>query len=718
MKTKPFESIVFEDIIFGHKIEETTAPKGCALLSVKAVAVPADADLCICGENDYFGNWNTAKAVPFKYAGNCIWKGAVPAKWLTGEFKFIYRGSEIRWEECGNRTFYGLGGETIDLGNVAISPARSRIAGTAIPVFSLRSAESWGIGEFNDLKHMALWCAKTGQRIIQLLPVNDTTSTGTWTDSYPYSAISIMALNPMYLNPEKVGKLRSAKLDKELRQERERLDKLEKIDYEAVLAMKRRYFEAIYRQNGKRNMESAAFDRFFKENEEWLLPYAAFRTLADKFGTADFSQWGKYSKYTKKKVKTLFEGEDGEKMNYYIFLQYHLDLQLKEAVNEVHKSGIAIKGDIPIGIAPRSVEAWTDPELFYLDSSAGAPPDAFAADGQNWGLPTYNWDRMKEDGYAWWHRRFAKMAEYFDAYRIDHILGFFRIWEIPGCEKSGLMGHFSPALPFTAEELWQRGFHFDHNRHAEPCNGEHLDRLFLEDPHHKGLYHPRIASQFTKSYNDLPWDQKEAYNALYDDFFYHRNIGLWREKAMEKLPQLVGATRMLACAEDLGMIPSCVPEVLDALEILALEVQRMPKETWRTFGDPASYGYMTVCTTGSHDTSSLRGWWKEDGAMSQKYWNEMLHQGGAAPAELEPWMCEEILSQHLKSASMLCIFPLQDWYATEARYCGQNPDDERINVPAISPWYWRWRMPMTIEALSTDEDFCSKVRSLIKSAGR
>ena len=155
-------------------------------------------------------------------------------------------------------------------------------------------------------------------------------------------------------------------------------------------------------------------------------------------------------------------------------------------------------------------------------TKSGAPPDAFAADGQNWGLPTYNWEEMAKDGYAWWKARLRKMSEYFDAFRIDHILGFFRIWEIPMGVQSGLLGHFNPALPYSADELHSRGFNPD-------------SQLFVPDPHRDGWYHPRIASQNTEDYQRLNDSLKNAYNDLYNDFFYHRHNGFWKERAMRKL---------------------------------------------------------------------------------------------------------------------------------------------------------------------------------------
>ena len=399
----------------------------------------------------------------------------------------------------------------------------------------------------------------------------------------------------------------------------------------------------------------------------------------------------------------FYAGEAKPEMDYYIFLQYHLDRQLHEAHEYARSKGVALKGDIPIGITPHSVEAWAEPEYFNMGEQAGAPPDAFAADGQNWGFPTYNWDRMAQDGFAWWKRRFRKMAAYFDAYRIDHVLGFFRIWEIPVPYKSGLMGHFSPALPYSVDDLRWRGFHFDEQRHARPyADNDPREVLFLEDPVHKGLWHPRISAQYTRSYNDLQQWEKDVFNRIYDEFFYTRNTEFWREQAMRKLPELIGATNMLTCAEDLGMIPACVPQVLSDLHILSLEVQRMPKDPKQMLGNPEEYPYMSVCTTGSHDTSTLRGWWGEN------------HDGEDCPIEA----CEWIIAEHLHSPAMLTILPLQDWFSIEPSLRVKDVAGERINIPANPKHYWRWRMHLTLEEMLDNKAFNQKVAAMVKQSGR
>ena len=701
----PLWSKAFTNVIFCNppaKINVT----GNVSFSMTYPDVRTGEVLAITGSGSMFDDWK--KFIPFGY-------DELPLRSVflnvtePFEFKIVILDSKTGvpklWELGPNHFLAEVPAKNSFLAILNLMPNFERKpwrgTGTVIPIFSLRSESSFGVGEFEDLKKLADWAADSGQNIIQVLPVNDTTTTRTWTDSYPYSAISSFALHPIYLSLAGAG----LKPDHEYKKFQAELNSLQYLDYERVLKEKERLARRLFHRDGKKTLSSSDFKDFVQKNAYWLKPYADFCVLRDNFGTADFSKWKEYSEYDEARVNEYCH-KHHEEENFYCWIQYHLDKQLKEAVEYAHSKGIAIKGDIPIGVSRTSVDTWRFPKLFNLDSQAGAPPDAFSADGQNWGFPTYNWDEMAKDGYEWWKERLKKMSEYFDAFRMDHILGFFRIWEIPADKKSGLEGHFNPALPYTGDEVRSMGF--DPN-----------SMLFVPDPHHDGLYHPRISAKSTDDYKALTSSFKDRFNKLFEDFFYHRNDALWKETATKRLSALLGATKMLACGEDLGMIPACVPETMKQFRILSLEVQRMPKKLGEDFGDPAEYPYLSVCTTSSHDTSTLRAWWEEDRALTDKYYHSMLHCDGETPYFCEPWVCERIIEQHLLSPSMLCILPLQDWASIDAavRYQG-NPKDERINVPAEVPHYWRWRMPITLEDLLSRKGFNSKVRNMIQKSCR
>ena len=664
-------------------------------------------------------------------------------------------------------------------------PGRTwRAAGTAVPVFSLRSEKSFGVGEFNDLKALVDWAALTGQKVLQLLPVNDTTMTGTWEDSYPYNANSSFALHPQFIHLPAAG----VEEDEEYVSLRNELNALPEVDYEKVNNEKRRLLGKAFARTGRRVTATKAYRKFVEENASWLLPYAAFCTLRDEYGTADFTRWkatkdkaavkagaasdADWSAYDRASVEK-YMAEHKKEIDFHCFVQYHLHCQLVEARDYAHSKGIIFKGDLPIGVSRTSADAWVNRRLFHLDSQAGAPPDAFSTEGQNWGFPTYNWEEMSKDGYSWWKDRLAKMSQYFDSFRIDHILGFFRIWEIPVSAVHGLLGHFNPAMPYSSEELARLGFDMSSGRYSEPyiddslidgVFGDLADKvrsrcmkdgrlkpeystqrkvlekfpakdgeqavlreglmhiidnvLFVEDPRRKGMWHPRIAAQYTYSYGLLDEYRRRAFDRLYDDFFYRRHNAFWKESAMRKLPSLLSATGMLACGEDLGMIPDCVPDVMNEYQILSLEIQRMPKNPQETFADPAHYPYRSVCTTSTHDMNPIRAWWEEDRSVTARFWHEVLGGQGDAPWFCEPWICRRIVEMHLESPSMLAILPLQDWLSMDGDIRLEDPSKERINIPAVSRHYWRYRMHLTLESLLGQTGFNSALRDMILSSGR
>ena len=664
--------------------------------------------------------------------------------------------------------------------NTGSSP---KYAGVAVPVFSLKSNDSFGIGEFNDLKLLADWCEKTGMKIIQILPINDTRTDDSWDNSYPYKAISTKALHPIYLNLDKLGTLNDINDIQYFQSQKEILNSKDYVDYPEVMKAKDAYFKKIFAQTWNKIKDNEDYKTFFKENEEWLVPYAEFclQTTDNRQQTTDLVQSSEF-KVLSSEFRVSVSSQCSEfkvlSSEFYYFLQYHLDKQLTEAVDYLHKKGIALKGDIPIGIGRHSVEAWSNPELFNLDCQAGAPPDAFATEGQNWGFPTYNWEAMAKDNYQWWRERLTQMSRYFDAYRIDHILGFFRIWEIPYEATQGLLGYFSPAIGdqlsdishqlSTNEERLTKPYirgHFLHEffgEYTEEVREKYLNEtsfsyfelkeefntqrkiidffvrqqttdnrhkydkikngllslcnevLFVRDKKDKNIIYPRIALQFTHSYNELEDHQKDKINKLYDDFFYHRNEGLWKEEALKKLPKIIEASDMLVCGEDLGMVPACVKDVMQQLNILSLEVQRMPKNPWETFVNPANNPYLSVDTTSTHDMSTIRGWWEEDGGLANRFYREMLGHHEGAPYFAEPWVCKEIIEQHLKSSSMLVILPIQDYIAMNGEFRWDATQREQINVPANPHHHWCYKMHQGLESLNERQDLNDLIYTLIK----
>lgn len=787
-------SSAFTDCI-NHQVPQEMKPETGSKIVRLIVRAPQLRDgerLGVLGADKALGAWDVQKILPMTQHTYNEWVADIDATHLEGshlEFKFVaFRNAknDLLWEASMNRTVdlpEMKAGELVsyELDQAFFALYNRKLAGTLVPVFSLRTRKSAGIGDFGDLKTMIDFVASTGQKVLQLLPINDTTITHTWTDSYPYSCISVFAIHPQYANLHALPELKDAKARAEAEKTCAELNALDKIDYEKVNGFKINYLRQIFNQEGEKMMKTAEYKAFFQDTEQWLVPYAQYSYLRDKNGTADFNQWPDHQVWDEAERKALTDPKTAAYKNvaFFYFVQFVLDRQMQEAHEYAKAKGVILKGDIPIGVNRNGCDVWMEPKYFNLNGQAGAPPDDFSANGQNWGFPTYNWFEMLKDGCQWWNRRFQNMARYFDAYRIDHVLGFFRIWEIPVHSVHGLLGQFAPALAMSREEIESYGLHFQDDRFTRPfitdwvldrvfherageVKEKYLDRLdderyqmkpevdtqrkvealfadvtdekelwlrdglyalisdvlFVRDHTNPGVFHPRISAQLDFIYESLYDNDKAAFNRLYNDYFYRRNNQFWYQEAMKKLPKLVQATRMLVCAEDLGMVPDCVPWVMDELKILSLELQSMPKDPSVKFGYLSRNPYRSVCTISSHDMPTLRMWWDENIQRTQEYYNTMLYRQGPAPHPLPGWLASDIISRHLTSPSMLCILSIQDWLATDEALRLPDADAERINIPANPKHYWRYRMHLNIEDLAADKRFVQNITEMISQSGR
>ena len=757
-------------------------------LVVRAPQLRKGEHLLVCGEHSHMGNWQPDYAIRMYEHNYNEWVTDLDREAFGDrketELKFIAtddKGNTL-WETGFNRK---LALPEMKEGEVCIYEmdqaffeiCDTKLAGTLIPVFSLRSKGSFGVGDFGDLKMMINWIAETNQKVLQILPVNDTTSTHTWTDSYPYSAISIFALHPQFADLRQLPAIKDRKKAEDYEALREELNALKQIDYERVNNAKTEYLRIIFKQEGEEAMKTDGFKEFMKENEHWIAPYAKYCSLRDKYGCVDFAKWKGNEQWNEADRKALLDPKSKEfkEVAFYYYVQFILNNQMRAAHEYAMARGVILKGDIPIGVNRNGCDVWHEPQYFNLNSQAGAPPDGFSINGQNWGFPTYNWQRMIDDGCQWWIRRFQNMSKFFDAYRIDHVLGFFRIWAIPTTCVHGLLGQFAPAIAMTREEIEGYGLHFQEELftkpfiarwvvyrvfgiHAEEVIGKYLnhehddifslkpeydterkieaafagkdtdtdiwirdglyalaaDVLFVRDINDSNKFHPRITAQLNFMYEALVDSDKEKFNRLYNDYYYRRNNNFWYSEAMKKLPVLVQATRMLVCAEDLGMVPDCVAWVMDELRILSLELQQMPKDPKVKFGELWKNPYKSVCTLSTHDMPSLRQWWDEDWDRTQIYYSSQLCRGGAAPHPLPGWLAKEIITNQLTCPSMLCILSLQDWFAIDEKLRLPDADAERINIPANPRHYWRYRMHVNIEELINNKEYNDNIKELVR----
>jgi 4-alpha-glucanotransferase len=794
--TEPFTSTLLKDNVESALAKKITKTK-THLFKVKAPLLKKGQTLCMIGESAVLGNWDIGKSLPLTKIKDADYKDPVYFELALDlketSFPLIYKYGIydhkkklfISYESGNNRVVYEPASKNklviCNDGFAALNSTEWKGAGVAIPVFSLRSNEGCGVGEFSDIKLLVDWSKKIGLKLIQLLPVNDTTATHTWMDSYPYAAISAFALHPLLIRIDEMILPKQESLIESYILEKEKLNALKAVDYESVMKLKWKILRTLFDKNGKHELASASFTEFFKDNAHWLVSYSAFSYLRELHGTVNFNAWPTHSKYNELAIQKLADPKSStySEISFYYYVQYHLHLQLKSATRYAHENGIIVKGDIPIGVYRFGADAWQHSDLFHMDRQAGAPPDDFAVKGQNWGFPTYNWEKMAATNYSWWKLRFEQMRFYFDAFRIDHILGFFRIWSIPMHAVDGIMGRFVPAIPLSLHEFHSKGISLDADRFTQPfINETNLFQLFgydneyvknnylealgdgqytflpafktqVEIVHHfktlpnddwqnkiqdgllflltnvilfedekPGLYHFRFNIEGTSSFQSLDEKTKKILRELYVDYFFVKQNNAWEKEALEKLPNLKRATNMLICGEDLGLVPACLPEVMKQLGILSLEVQRMPKANNSLFFNPKDAPYLSVVTPSSHDTSTLRGWWEEDPSKTQQFFKEQLEQSGEAPKFCEPWINKAILIQHLYSPAMWSVFQLQDYLGVDAKLRRQDPHAERINEPANPKHYWRYRMHLSLETLIASKSFNEDWAIAIKESGR
>jgi 4-alpha-glucanotransferase len=789
--TEPFTKVLLRSNTTPVKVRK--AKSVTHILSVKTPLLQKGQTLCVLGSGNALGFWDSSdpllmtkeEGTDFYRVELNLHKENFPIAYKYGVYDTITQ-RFVRYEDGNNRILHEASvKDKLTMVNDGFAVLPNTIwkgAGVAIPVFSIRTEHGLGVGEFTDLKKMVDWAVNTGLKMIQLLPVNDTTATHSWTDSYPYAAISAFALHPLYLNLDALVN-DDVKLQKQINVEKAKLNALPEIDYEAVIGFKTKLIQKIYTVKGQDTLSSEGFQEYFAQNKHWLQSYAAFCYLRDQYGTVDFNQWPAYRHFNQQEIDLLTAKESAayKEIALHYYVQYQLHVQLKEATAYAHDHGIIVKGDIAIGVYRHGADAWQHPELYHMDAQAGAPPDDFAVAGQNWGFPTYNWQQMQAYGFAWWKQRFEQMSYYFDAFRIDHILGFFRIWSIPMDAVEGILGRFVPAIPVHINEFQQRGISFDHHRFTKPFINDnvlwelfgydnelvkkefldydgfghytlkpafatqrqveaHFQTLEQDEQHEKvkkGLYnlisnvillpasetdyehfHFRIGIENTSSYRYLDAHVQGLLKDLYVDYFYRRQDEFWRQEALQKLPALKRVTNMLICGEDLGMVPDCVPDVMKQLGLLSLEIQRMPKDPKKDFFHPNDAPYLSVVTPSTHDMSTIRGWWEEDPERIQQFYNHELGQWGEAPAYCEAWINQAIVLQHLYSPAMWSVFQLQDLVGISAALRREDPHQERINIPANPKHYWRYRMHLSMEELMKEVSFTNELKGYIEASGR
>jgi 4-alpha-glucanotransferase len=624
--------------------------------------------------------------------------------------------------------------------------------GVVVPLFSLRSKESVGIGEFLDLVPFGQWANKCGMDLIQLLPVNDTGE-----ESSPYSARSAFALNPVYIRLQEI-KGANEILGNEPKEQNEKFMSHSRIPYIEVVRYKRHALRMIF---DKTKSDIAANESFAKwiDKNDWVQPYSIFCARKAENNEAHWKEWQKKDNISEDDI--LFQK----------WMQWIAENQFLKAINELNKLGVRLKGDIPILINEDSADVWHYPQFFSLENRAGAPPDMFCYNGQNWAFPTYKWDNLEKENFAWWHHRVSHAAKFYHAYRIDHVLGFFRIWVVPEAEYTGVLGNFSPSVPIHINEFLQAGIPKETVRYlTTPSFGEEQLKIWFGFEFEKAK--PKYFEYSSGSYilkkeycsernimalNEEQCIKESLLNAYWDRVFtpssteeilhpywywynapvlftlpeHEVNIikgiirnneakqeDLWSKNGHKLLSMLSEEADMLVCAEDLGAVPNCVPGVLQNLGILALRVERWTRD-WQKNGQPyipiSEYPRLSVCTTSNHDSSTLLGLWNESDFDRDLYWQH-IGQSGKVPDVLSAEHVNLIVKNIFNSNSLIAILPLQDFMALSQKFIPKNPEDDRVNVPGIvDPKNWTWRMPCHLEELLDDSKLSNLIAELTKS---
>lgn len=793
------------------------------ILRVSAPQLRAHEALGVCGSEPSLGNWDVARYLRMEYIGGHEWMTSVDASCmkLPVEYKYVIvdkRTQDFKyWEDgenrhvdandivCGNEqassfsltenasqyinkdySTYHIseireGQVLVKHGGVLhIKESTWRVAGVMVPLFSLRSEKSFGIGDFGDLMRFIDWAGSVGLKIIQLLPINDCQTLSNENDHNPYISISAFALNPLFLD---LGQLESTPSSEDIkifnRQQRE-LNNLSHIDYKLVSFIKKRYVDKVYEQQGEKTINSKEYSAFIKNNFNWLMPYATYCALRSHYNTDEHNKWEDYSLYSQETIEKAINPSCFlyDKIRRICYIQFHLHCQLERVSQYARSKGITLMTNVSIGVGRNSVETWTHPTLFNINTTMGAMPKDKELFGERWNVPSWNWEKQL-GVITWWRERLRHIEQYFDAIRLDNVISMFRSWDIPNTQLSTMLGHFSTSLPYSIEEIEASGLSFTANTLTKPyiddeiidsvfnihsqqvknkyltpisdnqyelkdsvntqskihqyfikskdedslwiCNGlcslcENV--LFVEDGIQKNMYHPKFMKDALLPYRILNSDERSAYSKLYYDYFYNRHHDYWRNMGEHRLSAIIQDSQMLICCDNRGTAPKGMTEALDSLQILTLEIQRCPKTANTVYDHLSANTYRSVASTSNYDMSPLRLWWQENDGMTQLYYASIMQKEGKAPRILSAQLAEEIVAQHLYSSSMLCILPLQDWMAIDASMQSSDIESERIASPNHACHQWKYRMYITIEQLMKEQQFNSKIQTLISRSHR
>ena len=552
--------------------------------------------------------------------------------------------------------------------NAPALPTR-RITGVTVPLFSLRTERSWGIGEIADLPELAEWMLEaTGAKLVQILPLGEISGG----ETSPYAALTAFGIDPMYISLADVADLGN---DVHAAVERARISRPAQyggtsssqgqgdaygllararastaVDYGAVRQLKQRAlrvaFDRFYEHEHLRGSpRSAALRAFAQSNEGWLQDYALFRALKDAHEGRAWWDWGDALRDRKPKALSEARVRLAREALYYEYVQWLAHTQWYDARARLRSIGVEIMGDLPFMVGRDSADVWANQGEFRDDASVGAPPDAFNDEGQDWGLPPYHWKVMAANDFAWLRRRARYTASLYDRFRIDHLVGFYRTYVRPNAARVGPDG-----------KLVKGSFDPD-GESAQLAHGE------------------RVVSAMV-------------------------------EAAREGGAELI--------AEDLGIVPPWVRKSLTKIGVPGYKVLIWEKDDL-VFRDPTAYPSLSVACFGTHDTDPVAVWW-EGLSDKERTAVKAIPALQSHEADLDkaftPAVHRALLDLINASGSDLVLYLFQDILGTK----------DRINTPAtMGPHNWSYRLPKTVEELRQDPaifKLTELVRKSVEQSGR
>ncbi|HMV41856.1 MAG TPA: 4-alpha-glucanotransferase [Leptospiraceae bacterium] len=573
----------------------------------------------------------------------------------------------------------------------------SKRAGVSFPLLALLTRDSFEGGDFHTLELMADWAKKTGVSIIQILPLNDLGN-----GKSPYSSISAFAIDPLYISLHKLGI--------NIRSRKERIASLE-INMLRIRELKiqnlRIHYNKIYNESLKEII------RNFMNQHPWIASYGAFKVLYNRNGGAHWRDWNYGRDYTINLQKEIMK-ENEEEFYFILWIQYIAYQQLRDVKKKFEQEGIFLKGDMPILTSSNSADVWARTDLFDLSLNSGAPPDNFSDEGQNWHFPIINWDKMKAENYAWWKERLEYLEHFYHLYRIDHVLGMYRIWAIPLSAKSAKFGYYHPQTGVSRKEFEEVKLDADDFLAREIIYEFQKDKFifywdFYKLPGYYTLPEEVKKVLYPLSHKHLEEDEKE-----------------WRREGEDVLNFFFENTEMQACAEDLGAVPSFVRDSIHENKIIGLDIIRWT----RSFEDgsfiPADkYRPLAVSSLSVHDTSIALDWWNSCSKEDQKSFAELIDLTEAeisATKVMKAMLRFALSTNSLFSINLLHDFMFDESYFPE-KFSPNNmlayPERHRINIPGTpEEKNWSYRFPFLVEDLLANTGHIKEIRMLIDEAGR